>query len=121
MFILPFIHRSTTFQFFLTKGGTALLSIDCKPELFCQENDIPVKRVFQTDNIYFVEVDAAHIEPNTFYSFHEENTQELDVWRTFIHIPNDMWSINGSLQTVKLSGQTVASLVEAVLRNGTNI
>jgi hypothetical protein len=121
MFILPFIHREHTFQLFLTKGGTALISTTCEPSLFCQENEIPIKRIFTKGGIHFVEVDVGKIEPNTFYSFHEENTQELDVWRTFIHIKNDIWSINTSLQSISLSGHTVSSLVEAVLRNSTNI
>jgi hypothetical protein len=108
-------------QFFLAKGGTALIQISCKPEEFCQENDIAIKSVSLSGGIAYVHVDASKIVPNTFYTFNEEDTQAFEVWRTFVFIEKDAWNINSSLDAISLSGFKVSTLAEAVLRNVTNI
>lgn len=114
MFILPFIHKRNTLQFFLAKGGTALIQIACKPEEFCQENDIPVKSIKMQGGIAYVHTDAEKIVPNTFYTFNEEGTQAFEVWRTFVLIENDAWNINASLDSIILSGFKVSTLATSV-------
>ena len=126
MFILPFLYKKLSntpihsVQFFLSKGGSALLSASYDPLLFCKENDIPVLRTIVTPSILFIEVDASALEKGVFYSYNEENTQSLEVWRTFVWVGSptvDPWNVNAALEKVTLSGSKVSGLMEAVLRN----
>ena len=129
MFILPFIHKKLSntihsVQFFLSKGGSALLSIPSDPVEFCRENDIPVLRTFTLNNIVFLEVDSKVIQKDAFYTFNETDTQSVEVWRNFVWagtVDTDPWSVNSFLSTLILSGFKVSNLMEAVLRNVTYI
>ena len=125
MFILPFLHKkiSTTpihvVQFFLAKGGTSLLSVSSDPTEFCKENDIPLLSMKCIHNINFIKVNPEGLQKEVFYSYNEEGTQELEVWRTFVWVGNettDPWSVNAALEKVLLSGSKASSLVETVLR-----
>ena len=125
MFILPFLHKKISntpihvVQFFLAKGGTTLLSVSSDPTEFCKENDIPLLNMKSINNINFIKVDPHLLEKEVFYSYNEEDTQELEVWRTFVWVGDattDPWSVNSSLEKVLLSGSKASSLVETVLR-----
>jgi len=128
MFILPFLHKKVSdtpihvVQFFLATGGTALLSIPSNPLSFCKENDIPVLKTFSLNTILFIEVDPQTLQKDVFYSYNEEGTQEVEVWRPFLWVgapTADPWSVNASLEKVIVSGSKVSNLVEAVLRTVT--
>jgi hypothetical protein len=125
MFILPFLHKKISntpihvVQFFLAKGGTTLLSVSSDPAEFCKENDIPLLSMKSINNINFIKVNPQGLQKEVFYSYNEEDTQELEVWRTFVWVGDattDPWSVNSSLEKVLLSGSKASSLVEAVLR-----
>jgi hypothetical protein len=127
MFILAFIHKKIeahtpihVLQFFLTAGGTSLLSIETDPVIFCKENDIPVVKTFKEKSVTFLEVDPAQIQKDTFYSFNEPNTEAFEVWRTFVWVGtpgSDPWTVNTALDAISFSGIKVSTLAEAVLRN----
>lgn len=127
MFILAFLHRKIEtqtpihiLQFFLSSGGTSLLSTQSDPSDFCKENDIPVTKSFQTKDVTFLEVDSAQIQKDVFYSFNEPNTEAFEVWRTFVWVgtlSSDPWNVNTALDAISLSGFKVSALAEAVLRN----
>lgn len=128
MFILPFLHKKIAdtpiyvVQFFLAKGGTSLLSIPSDSLNFCKENDIPILNISSSKDIEYIQVDASKLQKDVFYSFNEKDTQDLEVWRTFIWVGNvgaDPWSVNTSLEKIVLSGVKVTSLMETVLRNVT--
>ena len=124
MFILPFIHNKLSdtpihsVQFFLTKGGLSLLSDISDPAAFCRENDIPFIDINQKNNIHYIRVDINKLQKGVFYSFNEEGTQNVEVWRTFVWVGNkgtDPWSVNSALEKIQLSGFKVSSLVENIL------
>ena len=122
MFILPYIYTQSTsasgipihkLQVFLGKGGTQLLSVE-NPLEFCSENDIKVNRPFTESEIMYLDVD---VETNTFYCFNEPETQEKEVWRTYILIgsdKNDPWNVNSLFPP--LSGHPIHKLLAPVLR-----
>jgi hypothetical protein len=122
MFILPFIHTKKkshqVLQIFLAKGGTALLSAE-DPAAFCEENDIPFSSIKQENSIAFVNVIKEKLQGEAFYSFHEEGTEGLEVWKTFIWMgEKDTDSLNVNRQYSlypPLSGHSPYKLLEGCM------
>lgn len=130
MFILPWLHTKTIssagtvvhrFHLFLEKGGTQLISCDASQvESFCAENELPALERFRSGPVEYVSLDASKIQMSDFYSFHEENTKDLEVWRTFLWIgtteQEDPWNTNKLFREEFLSKLSVFELLETILR-----
>lgn len=130
MFILPWLHTkhisssgtvSHRISLFLEKGGTGLISCDeSAVETFCEENELfPLER-FRQGEIEYIKLDSQRVNLSAFYSFHEENTKELEVWRTFIWIgtdeSEDPWNTNKYFDELLLSKIRASEILQTILR-----
>lgn len=122
MFILPYIYTQTIsasglpihkVQFFLAKGSNDLLSAE-DPVGFCESNELHVIHANTHADIRYLEVT---VDPNTFYTFHENGTENFEIWRTYLFIGDilkDPWNVNNNYGLI--SGRSVLELVMPVLR-----
>jgi hypothetical protein len=125
MFVLPYFHaiRKTgdktihMLYLFLGNGGGNLLHIEGDPEKFCSENDLPISEIFQESQISFVKVNTATLHHEAFYTFHEPDTEHVEVWKTFLWIAEDQWNTNDSFKGILLNGISLYSILETILRH----
>lgn len=133
MFILPYFvenrisssgYRMNAIYLFLEKGGTQLLSLDnSTPQEFCDENGLFVNKIWKKGKIYYVCVSREKTNMKSFYSFHDKNTEGLEVWRTFLWITDeekkDNWTVNQKLKDISISNHSVYNLLETILNERT--
>ena len=130
MFILPWFFKKTIsqagtvsyrFHLFLEKGGTQLISCEASAVAsFCEENEIVSLDRFRQGSTEYVRVDETKTDLSAFYSFHEENTKDLEVWRTFLWIgtteTDDPWNTNKYFDDITLSKIRVSEILRTILR-----
>lgn len=133
MFILPYFvenrisssgYRMNSISLFLEKGGTQLLSLDnSTPQEFCHENGLFVNKIWKMGKIYYVNISREKTNMKSFYSFHDKNTEGLEVWRTFLWITDeekkDNWTVNQKLKDISISNHSVYNLLETILNERT--
>lgn len=130
MFILPYFHaiRKSAEKpihmvyLFLGNGGTSLLEIESSPEVFCDENDLPISEIMQKDGIVFVKVDMTTLDHSAFYTFHETRPEGVEVWKTFLWVgdteDSDPWNTNEYFKSLHLHNKSVYTLLKTILDDG---
>ena len=98
---------------FLAKGGTALLEAD-NPREFCEENGLFLDKIEKIQDITYLHIIADKTDLSAFYTFHESDS--VEVWRTFLTVKGDVWTVNFSLDTIYLSDHQASEIVSNSLR-----